>query len=476
MVISNIRWLCIAIFFAAALSQNVYAQAVPVNNGTAMVMGGMRGGTMGRPTNVGYSTGSAGLTATYNQPMRKFSSAANDPHFNPRVTARTPKPGLMKGIKGFLKSPIGRANIYTTIIVWGLSEFAEREGWFFENDDAYILDLSVEQPIEKGWNTHPNGLGKSYNTVKDYISDIPECSREYYAPCASYLAQNQKDIIIRGKNQNGSWLLYNVSECPTGAVLTGLGCVSQEKRPVTDADINDLFNSPALNSWSPPPNVPEKEVKKVYPYVPSGDTIIEVEPQIIEFPNEITTMPDGTVKETTRRDTATVANPNTDPALVTTTQTTTKTFENGQMTANETVTTTTDATASTSLPEQAAQTQAQQQEQVTDCALVPTLCATQKEQLERDKARDEWLRDDRLPPEPDLSNLKPVSEDFNRHYPINIGNGQCPAPISLNTTLAGTLNLSFDPFCDFASKLRYLVIAGATLFAAYILLGVVRRG
>lgn len=453
------------------------AQAAPkINNGTAMVMGGMRGGTMGKPTNVGYSTGSGGLTTTYNQPMRKFPSAANDPHFNPRVTARTPKPGLAKGIKGFLKSPIGRANIYTIVLMWGLEELFERQGFFPEDDGLYVISdefwdvfepaegvvtfvidgrdekgnqryfyyNSIEEACYKHWGIHPSELTIDFEVVAK--------NGGYNGHCSSFGKYDGMTVIHqnRAKICNPPYVIIN-GQC--GRYKEGA------KKLATPEQIEGI----SFDGWQIPANVPESAITPVYPHISPSDTTIEVASQTIEFPNEITTMPDGTVKETTRRDTATVANPNTDPALVTTTQTTTNTYQDGQMTGSETTTTTTDSTASTPNPGEDPATQSPPLEDID-------ICKNNKDILACQKVPEMTEPELKVPHVEQTLSFNPVNE-FST-------SGICPKPRQFSFAFLGKSfdnEISYQPACDFAEGIKPIVVLTAILLASSICFAAVRR-
>lgn len=466
----NFFRLCIAIFSFAALNF-ANAQAAPkINNGKAVVMGSLRGGSLGAASGINYQTGRHGLTADYHQPVRRMPSAndpvhrlpANDPVHRLPAKAKTPVSGLARGIKGFLKSPVGKANIALIVGAWALEGILEEAGVFKEDDDYYIIDLNHELEIEGQWNTHPQGLHKSYPSVKSYISDITHCDEDYYKPCTSTLSNSGKEIYVRGKSQRGFWILYHVGECPVDAVLTGSGCVSAQKRPLTDDYIDNLN----FSNWTPPTNVPKSAVEQVYPYISPADTTIELAPITVTAPQETVTMPDGTVKETTKKETISISNPNTDPALVVSTQTTTNTYQNGQMTGSETTTTTTDATAAT--PTESAPAP----EQIIDCDLVPTLCATQKEQLENDKKRDEWLKempDEIVPPLPSIIDNPIELQPFE----IKLGSKTCPSPKKINLSFTSVV-LPLDIICEYAKNLRIFILMAAFILAARIVINGVK--
>lgn len=99
---------------------------------------------------------------------------------------------------------------------------------------------------------------------------------------------------------------------------------------------------------------------------------------------------------------------------------------------------------------------------LTDCEFFPTACAF-----------FEWVQDpfteepEPLPPVEHLDGYAPV---------LGSSGGSCPAPISVDTSAFGSIQVSYQPLCDFAGILRFLVVAGALLFAIYINMGIARGG
>lgn len=91
----------------------------------------------------------------------------------------------------------------------------------------------------------------------------------------------------------------------------------------------------------------------------------------------------------------------------------------------------------------------------TDCAFFPTLC----------KWLD-WTQED-VGDEPDLDKIINDADDFEREYKITGGAASCPAPYKLTIPFfAKTFDVSYQPFCDFATYLRYLFLAFCYFTAA----------
>lgn len=101
----------------------------------------------------------------------------------------------------------------------------------------------------------------------------------------------------------------------------------------------------------------------------------------------------------------------------------------------------------------------------TDCAFMPTVCSF-----------IDWVKDMSTEPEPDLSVLL-TDQDYEQTYTISFGSETCPEPIDINISFIDkTVQLSYEPACDFVGYARPFVLISAYIFAIYIGLGVVRRG
>lgn len=139
-------------------------------------------------------------------------------------------------------------------------------------------------------------------------------------------------------------------------------------------------------------------------------------------------------------------------SITTTTNNTTTVYNNGTLVSTTTSTnagTVVDAPPTTEAPEVP-----------TDCEFMPTVCEFIA-----------WFKTPADMPEPDL----PVPEDdeFKQTYSASFG-GSCPAPRQVHTDNFGTLSISWDPICQLAFYIKFLVVGGAALYAAYIGLGISR--
>lgn len=88
-----------------------------------------------------------------------------------------------------------------------------------------------------------------------------------------------------------------------------------------------------------------------------------------------------------------------------------------------------------------------------------------------------WTQEEFLEEEPDLTTLISEFEPDEDAFSLGIGSGTCPAPIQLNITfISQTVEVSYQPFCDFVTMIRPFILAAAYLFAAYLYIGVLKRG
>lgn len=88
-----------------------------------------------------------------------------------------------------------------------------------------------------------------------------------------------------------------------------------------------------------------------------------------------------------------------------------------------------------------------------------------------------WTQESLDYDEPDLTVLISEFEPDEDEYNLGIGDGVCPAPIQLNIIFINkTVEVSYQPFCDFVTMIRPFILAAAYLFAAYLYIGVLKRG
>ena len=157
-------------------------------------------------------------------------------------------------------------------------------------------------------------------------------------------------------------------------------------------------------------------------------------------------------------------NKSSQPALDMKTRQETKTYKNGSLTGTTTTESTATGGESTAIGGGGGGA-APTIDIPTDCDFMPTVCAFL-----------DWVKNDDTPEDPDLSALID-DRDFTESYSITGGSKQCPPPYEFTVDFIGrTYGLSFEPACDFASKMYFFVMAAAYIFAAYITVGAARNG
>lgn len=258
---------------------------------------------------------------------------------------------------------------------------------------------------------------------------------------------------LRFNCSNSTWWTTRYgSACPSGSTYNPQQgtCTTPQLLPVSDADLDSFVGSISDPSFaaSAAPDI-LSSVPGSFDY-PDSETFGG--PNSIELPSVETTSLDqvsgDTVvkQETTTLDLVYSKN----PLSVTATPTTvTNTYQNGTLINTTTNTVTGPTVDAQPLPEVP-----------TDCEFMPTVC--------------EWLAWFKEPmPMPEVDLPTPEDQDFEETYSANFGGG-CPPPRQIALTLFPPVQFSWEPLCDFAGYLKFLVVGGAALMAAFIGLGISR--
>lgn len=261
-------------------------------------------------------------------------------------------------------------------------------------------------------------------------------------------------VVGQSYSLRGGSTLYRHGACSAGFIYVNATgqCQSTTPQfaPVTDSDIDGLVSgitSPGDASAIAPDVISSVPGSYDYPdgYDFSGPESITGDPVVTT-----TTTPSGTEVSTSTPSYS--FDYSTNPLSITTTTTNTTTVYNNGTLVSTSTTTNNQGVVDVS-PEPSS-------EVPTDCEFMPTVC----EFIAWYKAPAE-LQDPDMP--------EPVDDDFEQTYPASFG-GSCPAPRTVHTDHFGTLSISWQPLCDLAFYIKFLVIGGASLFAAYIGLGISR--
>lgn len=245
--------------------------------------------------------------------------------------------------------------------------------------------------------------------------------------------------------------------CYYGGTVKGAPVPTPVSEVDIDSGVNDHYQ-PHPTDWralSPDIDLSAPDVIVEVPSIPS-----------IETPPKTTTNKDASgspvsiVVEETRYDISVRSgtNDSKQPALDVEETTTTTTYDPD----NETVSS---STSSTTILAGEPVSSSGDFDIPTDCAFMPTVCSF-----------IDWFKDMSTEPEPDLSVLL-TDQDYEQTYTIDFGSETCPEPIEINISFINqTVQLSYQPACDFVGYARPFVLISAYLFAIYIGLGVVRNG
>lgn len=182
-------------------------------------------------------------------------------------------------------------------------------------------------------------------------------------------------------------------------------------------------------------------------------------PSSVTGPETTSTSTDPVTGDTTVTSTSTTTNFNYgDESITSSDTTTTTTYQNGQETST-TVTTETPGELPVSTGGDGAVG-----EWPAFCDWASVVC--------------DWLNwtQEEPPSEQDLPAV--IDDDFFEEKRISFGAKSCPPPHEVNLApfLSTTVGVSFQPLCDFAGLIYYMVMAASYIIAAYISIGVARNG
>lgn len=515
MVTTYLRWLCVAFFLVASLKA---FSAHPVNGTFYYDVIDVKGATIANATNGSLSIASdgkglqgytkmelfvknrpnkpppSGFTEAYNGGY-KFKTELK-PSWKSTSVRNAAKSGLKKAIS---VGKIAKSSIYTYVAALGLEYAIKKAGWFEEDGELLYYppntDLYEFSAFEGFYFYSATDRKLNPDNFKKFATDAEACLYDLQLKRIEPPGYPLKPMHnYKIGTSLGGWCIWTTNgknriykggmgaklgnSCPaTYTFLEEFGACGRKKedapepRRVTPEMIDELN----LDDYTPP----DTAIEELMPHLGKPDEIEVIEqPDPIILPKQTTTRKkeDGTteVTESESKIDIEVKVDNQNNLYITTTETTTnKTYVNGKKTSETTEIKTTDPKEATK-PEPQAEPQPQSDPPI-DCELVPTLCDTQRTIIANDKEFRDWMKQPPAEP-PKIIIPKKSIEDFRERFDIKVGNAICPAPMPLNTYIAGIIYVSFDPICEFARILKFLVVGGASIFAAYILMGVARKG
>lgn len=268
-----------------------------------------------------------------------------------------------------------------------------------------------------------------------------------------------------GGNAPSNWLANCVNRYPSGrwpniegrfpylvgTIVTQPGELQQVPVPVDFSDLDAYLPSADPQLVSDAAGDVQRRIGE--PLTGYHDTAM-TGPSSVAGPSTTSTSTDPVTGETTVTNTSTQTNISYGDTTITTTNTTTSTtYQNGQQT---------DTTVTTDTPGELPVSAGSDWPGFCDWATV--VC--------------DWLiwTQEEPPPEQDLPQL--VDDDFFEEKSISFGAKSCPPDYEINLApfLETSVGVSFQPLCDFAGLIYYMVMAASYIIAAYISIGVARNG
>lgn len=265
------------------------------------------------------------------------------------------------------------------------------------------------------------------------------------------------------KTANGRTSTYGAARsggnCPAGTTYiqtaTNAGCFMQQPVPVDGADFDYLegeFTRLDANDVAAGASAAQQRQGVA---LPGYQDMTITGPSSFTGPDTTSTSTDPVTGDTTVTTTSTQTNIQYgDTTITTTNTTTTTTYQNGQ----ETSTTVTTETPS-ELP---VSTGTASGDWPGFCEWATVVC--------------DWLNWTQQDPPPEQDLPTPIDEDFFEYKEVSFGVKSCPSDFEINLSpfLETTVGVSFQPLCDFAALIYYMVMAASYIIAAYISIGVAR--
>lgn len=440
MGVARLFGLCVALLFASSVNA-----AVTIDLGPSDYRNWGSGNYQHRPGGIGSSFGQG---VRLSQTLGTLNVTRN-----PVI----PYGSVVNGMKNFVR--INPASAAASAAV--TAAFLAMD-WYFDQDSGEWVggaedEITYVDATEGGW-VIASAPAILYPSTQAACSASPGCAS--HGACTPGLIRGNIICHVPGTNNERNLLYSRSPECPAGSELTTLGCAVVESVPVplTAADWQELEGElvtmpPAIAGGS------ADDIMQRQGQIPGYHDTTITGPSSVSGPSTTSTSTDPVTGDTIVTNTNTTTNINYgDTTITTNNTTTTTTYQNGQETST-TVTTETPG----ELP-------------VTDtggggaigewpgfCDWATVLCDWLA-----------WTQED-PPPEQELPSV--IDDDFFEEKRISFGSKSCPPDHEINLApfLETTVGVSFQPLCDFAGLIYYMVMAASYIIAAYISIGVARN-
>lgn len=381
------------------------------------------------------------------------------------VSSKWGAPKVQKAFKSGLKTVLTRGNGYFLagmIAYESLQYLLDTADWTLDEKTGDIVVIKEDSFID------PSGSDRWSCMFNHCYYSCQSTSTNTTVSCVSNsILKSFPDAIISVSysfNNNKATLGVTASS-PAGSALDSSWFTRKtqaqkvsETLPLDFSD-NSLIDNLDLSSYKPK----EKDIPFLSNYLGTPDEIKFSNISEFQGESKTFTVTDENGDTITKQvntwhnfavSPSTVTPSSGDPKLEVSTKTQTDTYKDGQKTSSKTETETTKPSDNEDKPTFVGGG-GSGKETPTDCAFFPTLC----------KWLD-WTQED-VGDEPDLDKIINDADDFEREYKITGGAASCPAPYKLTIPFfAKTFDVSYQPFCDFATYLRYLFLAFCYFTAA----------
>lgn len=403
---------------------------------------------------------SSGIRSSFGQTVRMPPTSLN-------TLTVTRNPVVPYGSVGNALRTIGRATPGAIAASAGMAALFAAMDWVFDEGQWKKEDLMDEEDLYGFYYVAPFSDGLTFSNAHDAC----EASLQFMHPvwklegytvsnrlvCHYYDDTSDPNRVVRTNYSSN----IQGGGCSEGFVYVNnpphTGCYKQGLVPLTNSDFSELT--------AQLPSLPASDVagaagdaqRQIGNPLPGYHDTQMTGPSSFTGPETTSTSTDPVTGDTVVTTTNTTTNISYGDTTITTTDTkTTNTYTNGSLTGTET-TTETPGDLPVSSGGGAGDWPA-------FCEWAPSVC--------------EWMDWTKEAPEEDLPLPELIDTDFYEEKNISFGSKSCPPDYEINLApfMQNTVGVSFQPFCDFAALIYFLVMAASYVSAAYITIGVARNG
>lgn len=344
--------------------------------------------------------------------------------------------------------------------------------WYFDEDigEWSVREVETVPPIEgTGWRILGGLASCTFSATGTYYPS-PQAAGSYMAGCYTP-PQTVQSCTVNGLTASCRLAPFGTTigmdtpglDCPSGTELNLVEgvCQAYEPRPVIEGEFERLAGQlPSLPPGQVAAGTGDAQRRQGAPADGYVDTPMTGPTSTTTGPTTSTSTNSQTGDTTVTESSTTTTYDYGDTTITTTTTTTSTTYENGQETQTETIV------------EGPGDLQVEQPPSGgAGSSIWPEFCVWAKVVCD-------WIDWTQEPPPDDVDLPQLIDEDYLEHKNISFGSKACPPDYEVNLSpfLPASVGVSFQPLCDFASIIYYMVMAASYVAAAYISIGVARNG